>query len=137
MDNVRTYPQTDSFDLQKGMAVYEADGRLVGAVRAITGFGPIQIDKNSKEGSLDHVTEARTGTGHFSVDRREVVGAGANDLIVPFHGIESVTPGHGVTLSEAAITVMRGHMSAADSSPVLSERTQRKPWFAWRPRRRR
>src|SRR5437016_1758697 len=108
------YGKFDTFDIQTGMAVTRANGRKIGSVVEIAGFGATEMHANSAEGADELVTQASSGTGYIKVTREDVMGPGTKDLYVPFHGIEDVTP-EGVILNDAVIAELSQQAEAADS----------------------
>jgi hypothetical protein len=122
---IDTYTKTDTFDIETGMAVYGANGEKIGSVTEIGGFGSTRVGLTSMEEGGERITEARTGTGYFKValDRE-----GAKGLVVPFHGIQHVTPGHGVTLKDAVITELPHQAEATDPGAAKVEETPRRRW---------
>jgi hypothetical protein len=93
----------DDFDIQVGMAVYSAAGEKIGTVSQIAGFGSTRIHEVSAHQADGLATEAGSGTGYLKVDRTEVSGPGAEEVVVPFPRIREVKAGYGVTLIDAAI----------------------------------
>lgn len=103
--------QQQTFDIQTGMPVFGANGESIGTVTAIVGFGSTRID-DATDATAKQVTEAQTGTGHFTVE-----GAGNETLYVPFHGIKNVVHGHGVTLTADMIDELRSRAEAPPRQP--------------------
>src|SRR5947209_9998830 len=93
--------ELQAFDIETGMTVYGGNGQVIGIVTEIAGFGSTRID-HATNSEAPQVTEAQSGTGYLRVK-----GAGGTTLHLPFHGIESVIPGHGVTLTKAMIDDLR------------------------------
>src|SRR5579864_2739629 len=105
---ISTPQSTDAFDIQSGMAVYTVDGEKIGTVTEIAGFGSTKIREDGERGTAGLVTQAKTGSGYFKVDRTEVQGLRAvAPLCVPFHGIRDVVPDHGVMLNDTVIEELR------------------------------
>lgn len=96
-----------TFDVEAGMTVFAVDGEKIGAVREVAGFGSDRVSEVSKQTNSEPVTQARTGTGYFKVDRTGVLGTGAGDLVVPFHGIKEVTSTHDVILNDTVVSELR------------------------------
>lgn len=116
------------------MAVYGANGQIIGTVIEVAGFGSTCI--GSASGSTGaQVTQARSGTGYLKVER-----PGKDDLYVPFHGIEAVIPGRGVNLTAAALDELRAsadaharqvdeaHQSQASGANVSRRLWRSRPW---------
>jgi hypothetical protein len=121
----------ETFDIETGMAVYGANGEKIGRVAEIAGFGSTRIAGRPDDGATELVIQAKTGSGYFNVDRREVSGADVGSLCVPFRGIAEVVPDHGVTLNDTIIEELRRQ---GDPRPIkqMSEPTvRRRRWPKW------
>jgi hypothetical protein len=114
----------EDFDIHVGMTVYSAAGEKIGTVSQIAGFGSTRIHEVSAHQADGLATEAGSGTGYLKVDRTEVLGPGTEELVVPFPRIREATPGHGVTLIDAAIP--QTGLSEAES-PVVE--ASKKRWW--------
>jgi hypothetical protein len=126
-----------TFDVETGMPVYGGNEQIIGTVTEIAGFGSTRIYPAS--GSTDaKVTQAKTGTGYIKVERPD-----REDLCVPFHGIEEVISGRGVSLTTGMLEELR---HGADMLPHQADVTappqprgwslgQRRRWNLAHPRR--
>jgi len=125
-----TYGQDDTFDIEVGMGVFGADGKKIGTVVAVAGFGSTHVHETSHPEAAKSVTQARSGTGHVTVDRREVQGRrDAAPLYVPFHGIEMVSAEQGVVLNGTVITEMHDQEERIDLASAAVQPTQRVGWY--------
>ena len=136
--------EQQTFDIETGMAVYGANGQIIGTVAEIAGFGSTRIDP--APGSVGaQVTQAQSGTGYLKIER-----PGREDIYVPFHGIDEVIPGHGVNLTATMLDELRrgvdtlprqADVTAQPQQPAwpLTQRRrwnlpQPRRWQVWRPR---
>src|SRR5579884_3576816 len=106
------------------MAVYTAAGEKIGTVSQVAGFGSTRIHEVSAHQADGLATEAGSGTGYLKVDRTEVLGPGAEELIVPFPRIRELKAGYGVTLIDAAIP--QAGLPKAEPPAVEAPK---KPWW--------
>ncbi|HZT97721.1 MAG TPA: hypothetical protein VFB34_12875 [Chloroflexota bacterium] len=99
---MRSYNLTDTFDIELGMAVFDSEGRKIGTVSNIAGFGSGQVGGGSRTEAS--VTRASGGTGHFDVDRSNLPPGKSQPLCLSFSAIDKVVRDHGVVLTAAAAT---------------------------------
>lgn len=122
---------TDNFDIQAGMAVYTADGLKFGSVMNIAGFGSTRIPKAGEHDTAEFVIQAKTSSGYFNVDRRDVQDITPTPpLCMPFYGIQEVVPGHGVILNDSIIEQLRHQRDPRPAGTILPPATPRR----WRPK---
>lgn len=133
MDNERSAPEnTDAFDIQTGMAVYDSNHQKIGSIIEIAGFGGVKVPKPGEEASGKLVVQAKTASGSFYVDRTAVEGVrAATPLCVPFHGIGEVTPGHGVTLNDTIINELHHQMDPRPVEELTPAGKPRRWWPKW------
>lgn len=116
------------FDIETGMAVFGANGQIIGAVTEIAGFGSTRISPPAGS-TVAQVTQAQSGTGYLKVER-----PGRKDVYVPFHGIDEVIPGRGVSLTTAMLDELRhGVDPLPRKAPILAQPPRR----GWSPGQRR
>ena len=118
-----------TFDIDTGMAVFGANEQLIGIVAEIAGFGSTRISPASGSTGLP-VTEAQSGTGYLRVKRGD-----GEDLYVPFHGIQEVVPGHGVTLTPTMGDELRRGVAPLTPQAEVTAQPQRRGWPLVQPRR--
>lgn len=122
--------KNDTFDLEAGMAVYAADGHRIGIVTEVAGFGNTKIPRSGDHDGTDFVIQAKTSSGYFNMDRENASSTpGAVPLCVPFHGIDDVRAGYGVTLNATIIEEL-ARQGDPRSTPAIDPKASR----GWRPK---
>lgn len=131
------YGKDQIFDIEVGMAVHGPDGKRIGKVTEVAGFGSTHLPEIVHAETAAIVTQAQSGTGYLKVDRREVVGRrDAAPLCVLFHGVQGVIPGYGVMLNGTIISELRQQAERTAPVKVKEMHTQRGRWHGWVPGRR-
>ena len=121
--------EQQSFDIETGMPVYGGNGEIIGTVTEIAGFGSTRID--SALGSTGApVTQAQSGTGYLKMER-----PGRDDLYVPFHDIEEVIPGRGVTLTATIVDGLRPGVDTLPRQADVTAQPLRRGWALGQRRR--
>lgn len=75
------------------------------------------------------MTQAKTSSGYFKVDRQRAQGMRGKALCVPFHGIQDVVPGHGAILNDTIIDELDQQRDARPVEAVPAAKRR-----GWRPR---
>jgi hypothetical protein len=102
------YGKDETFNIQVGMAVHNSDGQLLGTIAEVAGFGATHIHDASRKEGAQEVTQTQSATGFIKIDRRAVVGErDVPSLTVPFHGVQTITPEHGVVLNDTVLAELR------------------------------
>ena len=121
--------EQQAFDIETGMAVYGGNGQIIGTVTEIAGFGSTRIAPAT--GSADaRVTQAQSGTGYLKVERPD-----RENLYVPFHGIDEVIPGRGVTLLATMVDELRRGVDTLPRQADVTAQPQRRGWTFGQRRR--
>ncbi|HLJ69215.1 MAG TPA: hypothetical protein VKX16_17815 [Chloroflexota bacterium] len=133
MNGQTSAPQgTETFDIETGMAVYDPDGKKIGTVMEIAGFGATRIPRAGDRTIAELVIQAKTGSGYFNLDRREVLGTReSTPLCVPFHGIRDVVPGHGVILNDTIIDELRHQRDPRPAKTMIPVGKRWRWWSRW------
>ena len=124
------YGKDESFDLEKGMSVFAADGTKVGTVIEVAGFGATDLRGVSGLGEETLVTQAQSGTGYFKVNHTGEPGSSTTELCVPFRGIQAVTAEGGVILTA---TILKDLTAGAEVSVPTPKAKQARKWRRWVP----
>lgn len=129
------YRLDQDFDIRIGMEVYDPDGQRIGSVREFAGFGSTQTPRAPDQEIAVVETQAKTGTGYIKVDQEAVLGPGATDLCVPFHGIQQITPEATLILNGAVISELGRQADRAEQTIADQGRARQGGWHRWRPSR--
>ena len=121
----------NSFDIQTGMAVYASDDTKIGTVMEIVGFGATKVSQAGADGNPELVTEAKTGSGYFNMNRSQIEGGTATPLTVPFRGIKAVVAGHGVTLNDTIIDELSHQRDPRPPKKLIPATKRRKLLPRW------
>ena len=132
-DSPMVYGKDETFDVEVGMAVTGPDGHKIGTVAEVAGFGATHVRETAHPETGASVTQAGSGTGYITVDRRDVVGRrDAAPLCVPFHGIAQVTAEQGVVLNGTIITELHDQAASVVHAAAAVSPTSPGRWHRWR-----
>jgi hypothetical protein len=126
-----TYGKDSSFDVRVGMQVHGPTGQLLGTVSEVAGFGATHHLDASQPVNRQNITQSEGGTGFIKVDRREISGRrDASPLVVPFHGVQTVTAELGVVLKDTVLAQLADQEGQAAAR--ASEKAPATPTGWWR-----